>query len=484
MKVIFALLCLIAFIVPIAIPQATFGPLTVDAAIISLALLIPAVALGIRIKSNQPLLSLPYVMPFTLFLLAGIVATLSAYDPLQSIAMWLRYAAYFMLVFATAYAVRTWGQIRGIFALLLGAGVIASFWGFYMFIYHPEILQVGAWNLDDEISNRIAGTFPDANWFGEFLVMTIPVSLALLFTSKRWPSRIVIFAGVAVLVAAILMTYSRGSWLALAFALAIFIVLVERRLIFPMMAAGAIGAAMLPGFSDRLTSMFQTEQGTAGFRSRLWDIYIQEFLQRPIAGTGLGNYLEAFSHYNLTHPIKGMITPPFSAHSYYLGTMVEGGILGILTLALLIIVIARVGLSIHRRTEPWSQTRIINAAIMASLAGAFFNGLTSSLYTHPRVFIIMWLLVGVQAALLFLTKDDPEPEGAGKVSLVRSSYVYRWLSRLPSTPPVATQSALFKVLANSQDKTLDALERVHSGAATLRPIRRAAPGPLAPDPAE
>lgn len=469
MNPLLGLFFFIALVVPIAFPEISAGPVTLDAAMLSLGLLLLIIILYVPLKEHAPNLDSPYVPPFLIFLAVGLLATFLAYDVMQSLQMWMRYLAYFSLVIVAASGIRSVEQAKKILVLMIIAGVVASLYGFYTYVFHPEIIQVGAWGLGPNIKNRIAGTFPDANWFGEYLVLTIPAALAMVFVAKKISNRLLALGATGLMMFALLMTYSRGSWLALALALGIFVILVEKRLIAPLVAMAAVGLAMMPGMAERLTSITQTSSGTAGFRSRLWQIYFGEFFERPLTGTGLGNSFEAFTHFNMTHPVTGMITPPFSAHNYYIGTLVETGILGLLAILMIIAVVIRLGILIHIRSEPGSDMRILNAAILGAFTGIFFNGLTSSLFTHPRVFIVLWLLVGVQALFFRLTKEQPYVEADDSTGLLTSiktsSLVYGWLSKTPFTGSLINGSIALQLAGTAQERIIAAKDRIISGSA-------------------
>ena len=447
----------IAFVVPLASPEIRIGPIPIDAAIIALGLIMLVVAVRVRLKDAAPVLVSPYLLPFTLFLLAGLIITLTAFDPVQSFQMWLRYAAYFILVITVPLVLTGTDRIKQVISALVIAGVLSSMVGFYMFLFQPDVIQIGAYNLGPDIANRIAGTFTAANWLGEYLVIAITMAVAMFFTLRSNISKVAMVGGTAILLGALFLTYSRGSWLALGLALCVLLFIVKRWLLIPLAALAAGAAVALPGFSDRILSIFSASSGTAGFRTRLWEIYLGEFTVNPLTGTGLGNFLEAFTHYNLTHTITGMITPPFSAHNYYLGSLVDGGILGFLALALVLVTIFRIGTYLISISPRKSTLFYLNAGVLATFLGMLANGLTSSLYTHPRVFIVLWLIIGLQAALFFLTKKEAADRPSLTPVMAGSAVVRVFISE-PRSYDTLTGSAIFTWAAKVQGRLIDGLD--------------------------
>ena len=83
---------------------------------------------------------------------------------------------------------------------------------------------------------RPGGTIGDANYYGQLLLIVIPVALYLLFDGRKNSVRLIGLASAGVLTLAVILTYSRGDALALA-AIALAVVIFKRP--HPLVLAGA-----------------------------------------------------------------------------------------------------------------------------------------------------------------------------------------------------------------------------------------------------
>ena len=73
-----------------------------------------------------------------------------------------------------------------------------------------------------DIKTRVVSTFENPNVLGEYLLLLIPISLGYMF-SERSKYRITMNLGTTILLAlCMVFTYSRGNWLGLVIAVALF----------------------------------------------------------------------------------------------------------------------------------------------------------------------------------------------------------------------------------------------------------------------
>jgi O-antigen ligase len=185
-----------------------------------------------------------------------------------------------------------------------------------------------------------------ANALGIFVGIGVLLAAGLALVARGWPERIAALAPLSILVPALLLTSSRGAWMAVvagSASLALFRGPVRKGVfaLVGLVAAGFVAAAIaVTGDVGQLVSEN---------RLRYWEIAWADFLDHPWVGSGSGT----FGNYLLTHDP----TAPFSrtAHSLYLQSLAELGPLG-----LILVVAALAGplaaLAISRRRDPLVAT--------------------------------------------------------------------------------------------------------------------------------
>ena len=181
---------------------------------------------------------------------------------------------------------------------------------------------------------RSSGPFGIPNSFAAMMLLLIPPALALA-AGRGSPPRIRWLAGglAAVFLGGLVLTISRGPWLALALALAAWPLLVPGRpwrrrlggaavLALAVLAAGLVLYATLPGVRAR----FDRLRADHGERSRpiMWRAAWGLFRSAPVAGTGAGSYNILFER----HRPEQFADETQWAHNDYLNTLSDYGVAG------------------------------------------------------------------------------------------------------------------------------------------------------------
>ncbi len=160
------------------------------------------------------------------------------------------------------------------------------------------------------IQGVIGGLFDNPNDLALHLVTMIPITLALMFTSRNPFSKITYLVCAILITGGVVATFSRGGFLALLFALGVFMWKLARR---SRLLLGIVGAALIAifivvvpaGYGARLST---TQDDSA--IARLDDLKRSLFLavRHPVFGVGMDNYI-LFSNYNKASHNAYMIAP-------------------------------------------------------------------------------------------------------------------------------------------------------------------------------
>ncbi|WEK51586.1 MAG: O-antigen ligase family protein [Candidatus Kaistia colombiensis] len=248
---------------------------------------------------------------------------------------------------------------------------------------------------------RLSGPYPDSNYFGQVLVMALPLALGTAIANSRLGLRIVGLASAAAILAAIVLTFSRGALGAVA-VMAIVTILTLRarwRVLIPLCAAALIGVATAPQeFLDRFGSIAQAgralflgdqaiEDPSLGGRIAVMTAALDMFADYPLLGIGFAQYESVYGDYALA---KGLDpgAPPH-AHSLYLEMAAEGGLLGLVTFVALAGGAAAIALWGTARFK--ADDRSGSAVLGLSVVIGFVGYLTTSLFLHdafPRLFYL------------------------------------------------------------------------------------------------
>lgn len=303
----------IPIVVPLFEGRILLGPLPIDAVILSVIVALAAAAPYVRSRGISALPATGIALPVTAFLgIAAIGAV--AYGSPSTLMTWFRYACYFALVPVVGLVAEDPLRRRVILWAVLTGGTLTLLHGTYQYLNPSAAEAIGMKELvETGVGARVYSTFENPNFYAEYLVLLFAAALALVLSEK---GVLRVIAGAAIVYSGVilLLTYTRGSWIALATGVVVTIALVNWRLVVPLAAATAIGVVALPGVTTRLMSIASTE-GTVSFRMRLWRIAGEVISNHPVLGVGLGDFYRGFQEVVLSKPGLGVGFTFYGAHN-------------------------------------------------------------------------------------------------------------------------------------------------------------------------
>ena len=289
----------------------------------------------------------PLDAPLGLFLLSAFGGLWAAYDRKLSwsmlAAITLNIIYYYVIINIGTSENRVWGLALG---GMLGSLVVAVYFvtqcGHLGYSEKLGLISRWSWTLS-RVFPRFTPFQPQRNSVAAFLEGWLPLAVAITVGGRRWGMKVVAGACAAVLALAILLSESRGAWLALVLCLPLWWAVRSRRNLIVTVACGVvfIGSlagylALVPGASlERVPVISQTLVPLFTRPDRV-DVYrgswylVQDF---PLTGIGLGGtFAMIYSRYVL------LIQVPFLtySHNLFLQVWLNHGLLGILAFTWLI----------------------------------------------------------------------------------------------------------------------------------------------------
>jgi putative inorganic carbon (hco3(-)) transporter len=310
-----------------------------------------------------------------------------------------------VVLLAVVDLVRDARSARWVIAAALLAGGAEAAYGAYQFATGsgPAFFEV------DGVL-RAYGNFDQPNPFAGYLAMLLPLAVLMAACSAN-PLGFRLFAlasGLAML-GGIGLSQSRGAWLGVAITAGVLLVMwstATRRLLAPALGIGVAGTALAvsgllpPALLDRVgqliayfgvfdvrTVELTSENFSVVERMAHWQAGWYMFLAHPWLGVGAGNYAEAYPNYY----VATWLDPLGHAHNYYLNMLAELGVVGGLTLLLVLGQIFRhIGGALLYTHQPGLWRAVLGSAVGAMVVFCVHN-LFDDLFVHG---------VNVQIAIL------------------------------------------------------------------------------------
>jgi O-antigen ligase len=302
-----------------------------------------------EIRISWPPLALPMAIFLGILCLSSLGSS-SLELSIKEVVKWVEVLALYVLV-ANEMSGR-WTKV--LIAVFLGMGALVALQGIYQFLFRvgPEgFVLFGRFM-------RAYGTFEQPNPYGGYLGLTLPLAVGLIVAGalprqervKGWWLLWATACG-ALMLAALIMSWSRGAWFGFAAALIVMALAVVARsgratvlgvvfaallICFVLIAGGGklIPPTIAQRFSDFLpylgvTDVRGAEITDANFavleRMAHWQAALGMWTDHPWLGVGIGNYEVAYARYAL--PLWPLALG--HAHNYYLNIAAEAGVLGL-----------------------------------------------------------------------------------------------------------------------------------------------------------
>jgi O-antigen ligase len=246
------------------------------------------------------------------------------------------------------------------------------------------------------------GEFGEPNTLGGYLIVIIPLALAL-FLLRAFGPRTNLLIPFLILSGGVLMfTQSRGSWLGLIFMSVPFVLLSPKRLFF------IIGAIFLIIILPYIAPESTKERFVGTFRAEPFFARTEKFMGMgldPSASERVTSYKKGFEKWK-KHPILGYgVTGAGFIDGQFLRVLVETGIVG---LAVFLFLLWRVVLFLwdtYRSVDDLFY-KALTLGMLGALAGLIGHGISASSFIIVRIMEPFWFLIGLIAAYP-LIKEEP-----------------------------------------------------------------------------
>ena len=279
--------------------------------------------------------------------------------------------------------------IEGVLMVGLGFGYVStSLWG-------PLHIRV-----DHDATNkfpRVGGTVGSPNEAGAYLSVVLSVAVSVLFVEVERKYKLLAAAVLAFGGAALVLTFSRGAWIAFALATILFFCStgLRKQIRFkPLIPFAAILLFLyLPFQSEINNRLFSDDNGSAESRIPLMNLAFRMMADNPILGVGENNFSASMSDYLTPEFRKGFL---YTVHNKYLLIWTEIGPGGLLAYLAFFIGILRMGLACWKQGDPFLSTLALGmtVAVAANMVHQSVEILQDRGVTQ-----LLWLIAGLIVAL-------------------------------------------------------------------------------------
>ncbi len=363
------------------------------------------------------------VFGYMLFLFGGGIVSLSSSSLKPALLMICLTAGYFLAV--GLLGSREW-LIRASTLTVLSAAA-ESLWALYLH-FTGGGYSSRAW-LDSEmfssIGSRAVGSLDNPNMLGEYLVLIIPIAVAMVVGRKEGLRRFPAFLCCCALGVCLIMTWSRGAWIALILAALVFLLMWHHRSLW-LVIAGIASIPILPSvlpasIINRFASIGNMADSSTSYRVYIWRASVHMIEDNLFTGIGIGE--GAWNNLYPLYALEGIGEAPHS-HNLFLQIWLETGVFGLLAFLAFIFLLFQAGFtffsklssrrglkspdisadcltsdaaaaSAKQMKRSMMQLRLSVIGPLSGIIAVLVQGMTDYAFYNYRLTLMFWLVAGL-----------------------------------------------------------------------------------------
>lgn len=323
-----------------------------------LAVIVVILAISAYMRQSANIRNLPTKIAWMLFILVTFVSAAVSFNHAASLAEWIRILSIFA-IFLISFIVILENKDHGeILCAVAYSALIPSFVAAYQFV-----TDSGMTIPMEGIANRIFGTFAHPNLLAYYLVFLIVIVWYLIIIKKG--NLVVNSLVLAFYIILLILTYTRGAWLALLLTFSLIgLIRYRRLLLFLLFSIIFIYLAVEP-IRDRVDAIWQyNPDSSISWRQDIWNDGLNIARNKPYLGYGTG------TSQKLLLEARGLEAGSSDPHNDYLKLFLENGLTGVFAyIALISALLFNLAKNYWKSQNPEQKDLYL---ILLSFSAAFF----------------------------------------------------------------------------------------------------------------
>ena len=335
-----------------------------------------------------------------LFLIAIVFGTVVSYNVSGSIKPALVYIVFVSTVFVIRRSVDSKKFLKVIVNSIITVAFFVSVYGLYQKLTGQAATTWQDSDMFENISGRIYATFGNPNVFGEYLLITIPVTFAALIKTSNKNRKFMYLISLVLQLVCMILTYSRGCWIGIMLSMGLMLFMNGKKLL----SVCVLGIGLLPfivpdAIIERLLSIGNTADSSTSYRVYIWQGTINMLKDFWVTGIGIGE--QAFRSVYPIYSLNTIIAP--HSHNLYLHVICEMGIVGVVAFVGIIVNFFRNTASISLKDK---DLKPLMTALICAMLGYLVQGMFDNVWYNYRIYMFFFIIIALSAAAGTCTKKE------------------------------------------------------------------------------
>ena len=326
-----------------------------------------------------------------------VYGVLNSYQPRESLPVSAIYIVLISGFFLIKRAINTRARLDLLLDLMVVVAAVVSLYGIYQQITGIASTVWLDTEMFDDISGRVYSTLENPNVLGEYLIFTISITLARMWQVSLYKLKFVYLCTLLLQLVCMVLTYSRGCWIALVVIAVVFLMCNAKKIIgLGVLAVCAVPFVLPENILFRLASIGDMTDSSTSYRVYIWQGTINMLKEFWITGVGIGE--QAYrSIYNL-FSLGNIIAP--HPHNLFLLILSMVGIVGFVVFIWgLVCFFKYVGKSVRE------GHKILATALIAGMLGFLLQSMFDNTWYNYRIFFFYFAMLAIGASLQNIGKQ-------------------------------------------------------------------------------
>jgi len=399
----------------------------------------------------------PLNLPVLVFIAICPLSLLWSNSPMVSLLELPLFLAGPILYFIVTNNIHNEHQVNRLLATLL---IISSLLGIYG-IFQYNGIDFSFWKANVG-RNQVFGLFGNVNYFAEYMIVPLPLAISLFFATQNRTHKILLFAGILAMGGSLILTFTRGSYLAIGISslFMFFLYLVsqgknfikQHKKIFIFILALIILITFLfalpsplnePGtviskIKGRISISQFTEGSSLKRRIAIWKFTGLMIKDRPLLGSGLGTFKYNSLSYQAQFFDQGENRRLYpygiadKVHNEYLQLGAELGMLGLGIFIWLLFSYFNYGIKFLKNLKHKYKQGIV-IGLMGGVVAVLVDAIFGFPMHLPATLILFWLFIGLIVSIKYLEQKTKigeikktNPKVKGHINDKTESNIYKF----------------------------------------------------------
>ena len=249
---------------------------------------------------------------------------------------------------------------------------------------------------------RMFSTLGNPNLYAGYLLVAIGMITSFFLFMKRRAIRVTLGVFGLAAVLCLLLTYSRGAWVAFFAMMAVLATVYDKRLWLIFLVVPVVLFFYQGQITERFLSIFSGKDTSIALRFALWEVTVAMIQEHLLTGIGWGIYFATYPWYNFY--IQDPTVIIYHAHNMYLSVTAEVGIPGAIGFFWFYFGHAVLAFRLYRKSAD-SFSRAVGLGLFLGIVGLAVHGLGDHVLSSRALSLVFWSLCALGMACSLQEKE-------------------------------------------------------------------------------